>query len=233
MTFTGCVTVSLPEKTEDTPVNEVKESEPVKEVEESEPVKEAEESESVELKESESLKEASNDVEEVKSTNAQGISDDLYSYEVLVDGDLMKFPMSYDELTAFGWEFTYEDTEVLEGNSYTSGLTFTKGKDNAMMFRFINFSDSDKSVQDCYVGGARISAFTTEDMHIELPKGIVLEESTYDDVKEAYGEPTKEHNFDDSDVLSYKIDRWQYVDISIRKEQGTVTSIDINNMVEE
>ena len=57
---------------------------------------------------------------------APALSDDLYSFQLMLDGELYTFPMSYEDFTAMGWEYQGDENEQLSPNQYTVAETFAK-----------------------------------------------------------------------------------------------------------
>lgn len=160
------------------------------------------------------------------------LSDDIYSFQMKLDGDLYAFPMSYEDFTACGWEYDGNEELELAPNSYT-GETFYKGELRAYVELF-NGGLNTVPYSGCSISGMSIDAYDFEDAPetvIEFPNGVVYGTSTLDDVKAAYGEPGDVYEGDLYTKLSYEYDIYQDWEFNIDKETGVLDQFDVSNLV--
>ena len=54
------------------------------------------------------------------------LSDDIYSFQIKLDGDIYQFPMSCADFMALGWTYAEDEDTDISPNSYSS-FRFTKG----------------------------------------------------------------------------------------------------------
>ena len=97
---------------------------------------------------------AQEDSADSESTGELG--DDIYSFSMEFDGQIMKFPMTYQEFTDMGWELSSSedpDTKV-STNSYGM-LTFNKGA-SSVYADVINLGINEVGLEDCLIGGISV-----------------------------------------------------------------------------
>ena len=62
-----------------------------------------------------------------ETTNeTQALSDDIYSFQAEIDGEIYQFPMSFAEFTAKGWTYDGDAAQTMEPEQYTTAETFKK-----------------------------------------------------------------------------------------------------------
>ena len=62
-----------------------------------------------------------------ETTNeTQALSDDIYSFQAEIDGEIYQFPMSFEEFTAKGWTYDGDAAQTMEPEQYTTAETFKK-----------------------------------------------------------------------------------------------------------
>lgn len=160
------------------------------------------------------------------------LSDDIYSFEVKIDGELYKFPMSYADFTAKGWSLSGDETAEIAPNYYTSE-TFTKGDVKAYV-SLINLGINTVALSESMVGGINLESYYLDDAPdttIELPGGITYGVSTLDDVTSAYGTPSDTYEGDLYTKVTYDYASYQDIDLYIDSETGVLNEIDIRNFV--
>ncbi len=169
--------------------------------------------------------------EATASDDGAELSDDLYSFQLKIDGELYQFPMSYADFTAKGWTCKADETSELAPNYYTSE-TFTKGDLEAYV-DLINFGINTVTYADCLVGGISIDEWQFEDAPdtvIEFPGGITYGVSTLDDVTVAYGTPSDTYEGELYTKLSYDYASYQDIELYIDIETGVLDEFDLRNL---
>lgn len=162
-----------------------------------------------------------------------GLSGDIYSFQLKIDGELYQFPMSYADFTALGWEYQDDASSELSPNSYSAAEVFKKGELEAYA-KIMNLGINTVPLSECMIGGISIDTWQFQDApdtSIELPGGIVYGVSTLEDVKAAYGEPSDTYEGDLYTKLGYEYDYYQEWELYIEKESGVLYEIDVENMI--
>ena len=176
---------------------------------------------------------AQEDSADSESTGELG--DDIYSFSMKVDGQTMKFPMTYQEFTDMGWELSSSedpDTKV-STNSYGM-LTFNKGA-SSVYADVINLGINEVGLEDCLIGGISVDGSYDVDLtavSVKLPGDIELGKATLDDIKAAYGEPSDTYEGDLYTKLTYEKDSYQEVELSVFKDDNTLKEVDMRNFEE-
>lgn len=174
---------------------------------------------------------------EMQADGAGGaqLSENLYDFQIQLDGEVYQFPMSYEEFLAYGWEIssTYSDeTEKLEPNQYDL-VYFSKGDVECMAFA-LNLGLNTMPVSECMIGGISIDNFDWDlsKGEVLLPGGIRRGVSTLEDVTAAYGSATDTYEGELYTSLTYEKDYYQSVELYIYKESGVLEDVEIRNFTE-
>ena len=181
------------------------------------------------------------DTEEIKeeetkasSSNALAIlSDDLYDFQISIDGTVYQFPMWYSDFEALGWEYDGDNTETLSSNQYATTQRWKK--DNYPVYTVLaNMSINTAAFSDCMVAGITLSKydFADCDWEIILPGGIQWGVSNADDIKAVYGDPSSDYDGTYYYDMTYKYDYYREIKLSVDKETGALTEVRIENIIE-
>ena len=105
---------------------------------------------------------AAENVEESGTETEAGtaeLGDDIYSFQVMFDGDLLKLPMSCDELISMGWQAENpEDLDTMvQTNSYITGVRFVKGN-YYISADILNLGINEEPASKCLIGGIEVDA---------------------------------------------------------------------------
>ena len=185
---------------------------------------------------------ASADTASPDTAGTAELGDDIYSFQLMFGEDLLKVPMTCDELISMGWQAeSPEDLEtVVEANSYVMGVTFIKGN-NEISADILNLGINAAPAGECLVGSIGIDATGAvyenlggkiEPGTVMLPGNIAVGAATIEDIKAAYGEPSDVYENDTYTELSYEKDLYEEVTLCVYKETGTLLEADIRNFVE-
>lgn len=170
----------------------------------------------------------------VLATAQDALSDDLYSFEAMIDGVHYQFPCTYEDLTANGWVLSDDPTTTLSPDQYTF-IYFEKEGFADMRVCVYNCYSNTREVIKCYMAGfeLQIRSYDKEPaVSCEMPGGIKLNESTLDDVIAAYGEPSRRYDGDTRWSLTYSYDTYRSIEFSSSDEGKIVDSIDLENLIE-
>ena len=195
---------------------------------------EAEEPEVEEKPEAEEAPEAEEEPEkEEKKPAATGaLSDDLYDFQISIDGTVYQFPMFYSDFEALGWEYGGDNTNTLSPNQYTSVEVWKK--DGFRVYtRFANLSMNAVPYSESMVAGITLDQYNLKDCDWEiiLPGGIQYGVADADDIKAAYGEPTSDHDSDLSYSMTYQYDFYREIKLSVDKEKNALSEVKLLNLV--
>ena len=176
---------------------------------------------------------AQEDSADSESTGELG--DDIYSFSMEFDGQIMKFPMTYQDFVGMGWELSFrEDPDMkISTNSY-GFVSFNKGK-NSVSAEVMNLGINEVGLEDSLIGGITVDGSYDIDLtsvSVKLPGGIELGKSTLDDIKAAYGEPSDTYEGDLYTKVTYEKDTYQEVELSVFKDDNTLKKVDMENLEE-
>lgn len=166
------------------------------------------------------------------------LSEDVYSFQVEIDGTVYQFPMTYEEFVEKGWTLKDNATDTLRSNAYSS-YTFEKEKSSyTASVEIVNFDNSELAINQCYVGGISLDDYNfPAGMTVRLPGGITLLESTNEDVVAAYGTPSRENKTDTGSLyLDYSKGTYEEVNLYFYAKEATdapilLTKIEVENIV--
>ncbi len=215
---------------------EFSDAEPEEEVEEEpEELPEEEKKDEPEDTPEEEVKDEAEDEKESKKTTAlpDNLSDDLYDFQVSIDGTVYQFPMWYSDFEALGWEYKGDNTQQLTSNQYTVAERWSKDG-NEIYAQFANLSMNSVPFSESMVAGIELDKYMLKDCDWEilLPGGIQYGVSDVDDIKEAYGEPSRDYDSDLYYMMSYELDYYREVTLYVYKEEDALLQIKLENLVE-
>lgn len=162
------------------------------------------------------------------------LSDDIYSFQLSIDGTVYQFPMWFSDFEALGWTYIDEnEDEILKSYQYTFSCRWKKD-DITVYTQFANLSMNSVAIKDSMVSGITIDPYYLKDCDWEilLPGGIQYNVSTRDDIIAAYGEPSDEYEGDMYYDMTYEYDSYQDIELYVYKESGVLEKIELRNMVE-
>ncbi len=161
------------------------------------------------------------------------LSDDIYSFQVSVNGKVLQFPMWYSDFEAAGFTYTKDATQTLSSSQYTVGEVWTLDGVKVST-EFANLSMNTQPYTSCMVAGISFDNYYMEDANWEiiLPKGIQYGVSTKDDIIAAYGTPSSDYEGSMYYKMTYKYDYYQEISLYVYNESGVLEEIEIENMVE-
>ncbi len=163
------------------------------------------------------------------------MSDELFDYTFELDGTVYSLPFAYADLAAGGWEAKDAD-ETVPSMHFTTSSLVRSGRSYAYIMS-INPYRSEKTVAECRVGGFTIDCFSFkegEEHSFSVAKGIDFS-STEEDVRAAFGAPSREYDSDTMVALYYEEDgdAQHCVEFSFDKASGDMYSISLKNIILE
>ena len=150
------------------------------------------------------------------------LSSDPESFQVSLDGNIITLPALYSDFAELGWECDSIEGETLQpGFIMVGNASLRKGDTSLSGVNFINLSDQELPLSECYVYGFAF-AYDTKgavETSVVLPGGLHIG-STIDDITAAYGEPTEIddsrssvtkliYQFSDNNQITFEIDKNQ------------------------
>ncbi|SFD25717.1 hypothetical protein [Clostridium uliginosum] len=173
---------------------------------------------------------------EAKSIDYSALSDDLFSYDILLDGKKYTLPVNFSELEADGWSIDPASANKTIGtNFYVINIEVIKNKEHITV-SFINNSSEARKLNKCDVGSIMTFGGAGDSkVSAVLPKGISFY-ATEEEITAAYGKPSnidtsREHcdtyTFLDPNVIDKN---FQEVEILLDKEKHTFYGVELKNM---
>lgn len=161
------------------------------------------------------------------------LSDDIYSFQLQIDGEIYQFPMTYADFISYGWEYEGDEEESLDSYYVMSVESFNMGELECYA-DIVNFDINALPVKDCYIGGINIDNYSLDDWDAEIvvPGGLVFGEATAEDVRAAFGTPSYENKLDSgTEIIEYEKDYDQMYGFWFDAETGIMNEIEIENYV--
>ena len=162
------------------------------------------------------------------------LSDSLYDFQVKIGDKVYQFPMYYQDFAADWTLGKNEDPEMGVGTNSYGSISFYKGDDRVSV-DVINLGINQLPLNQCLVAGIDIDAsydFDVAATPVELPGGIVMGKSNFDDIKAAYGDPSDTYEGDLYTKYSYSKDYYEEVHFYVYKDDNTLKQVDMRNFVE-
>lgn len=161
------------------------------------------------------------------------LSDDLYDFQISVDGTVYQFPMWAADFEALGWTYDGDASQTLSSNQYTTTERWNKGE-FSVYTQLANLSMNTVGITEAMVAGITFEEYQLDgcDWEIILPKGIQYGVSNTEDVLAAYGDPTDEYDGELYYKMTYEKDFYQEIHIYVSKETNVINKIEIQNIVE-
>ncbi len=143
----------------------------------------------------ESAAESRKEEEAKKEANKSPISDDIRSYEILINGELLKFPMTQEELSKTSWKYIGETplSEIEAQPGIKVEALYSNGKAN-MIFNLINTEKEAAAASEAVVAGLHIKFNEENNLTREeviLPKNVSPDYCDLNSLKSVYGEPSE------------------------------------------
>lgn len=161
---------------------------------------------------------------------ATELSDDIYSFQMMVNGQLYALPMTYEALTQLGWELDDDEDVSVDAGYYT--METVKMGDLQAYADFINFDINALPITECYVGGLEFEIYYTDkatDFSLILPGGLAYGEATREDAEAAYGTPSRLYEGSYTTDLTYTYESYREVELSFDVETGKLCGVDVRN----
>lgn len=159
--------------------------------------------------------------DDTESDADDGAENELYSFQIKLDGVTYTLPATYSDFQQNGWEIRGED-EMVGANTKMIGV-YLKKDNETINIQPYNPGESEVKISECQIVYLSVNIKDVES--IEMPGGFKFDENTKpEDVKAKYGEPDGEYNSEDSDRYSYKYEKEVYstVDFTMYGDNATL-----------
>ena len=193
--------------------------------------------EEVEEEIEEVIEEVEEEVEEkdnkkpLKAPTSGTLSDDIYDFQISIDGFVYQIPVLYEDMVANGYSCEDDEDELPSMNYSLADVVKFGG--SKMYVQFMNFDINSAPKKDGYIVQMSIEADELDDNNeVVLAQGIKLNESTYDDIKAAYGEASDVYEGSIYNKYTYKKDIYSDIDLYCDLETGKLIEIEMQNIVE-
>ena len=146
-----------------------------------------------EKKENTESKKEENKKEETEDESP--ISSDIRSYEILINGEILSFPMSLEDLEKTSWKYIGETplSEIEAIPAIKVEALFSNGKSN-MIINLINTTSETSTADKSVVAGLHIKFNEENNLsreEVTLPKNVSPDYCDLNSLKSFYGEPTE------------------------------------------
>lgn len=174
---------------------------------------------------------AESEKESLPETTAAKLSENLYDFQLSINGIVYQFPMSYADFEAMGWTYDGESADILAVNQYVALQRWMKD-DIYVHTKLANLSEAAVPYSDSIVAGINIerSMIADCDWKILLPGGIEWGVSNADDIREAYGEPVSDYDGERYYKMTYQDDYYREIDLYVYKDTNALEQIDMENL---
>lgn len=159
------------------------------------------------------------------------LSDNLYDFQLSIDGTVYPLPMRYCDFESLGWIYGGDNTDTLSVNQYVARQQWEKDG-ISIDTKLANLSADTVAFSDSMVAGINIDRYMLKECNwkILLPGGIQWGVSNADDIKQAYGEPAFDYDGDTYYKMIYQDGYYREIDLYIYKDTNVLEQIDIENL---
>lgn len=162
---------------------------------------------------------AASAAEDLGTYEQQTLTDDIYDYQIVLDGIVYTIPLMVKELESTGWVCSDDREDMIPAQSY-GYVSFTKGE-NRIHAEVKNYNVNQQPIKDCVVNGIDID-YTSYHGEAEIAGHIKFMEAKRDDVIARFGSPSDgyEGNYFFKDT--YKVSSYQEVVLTYDCEQDLI-----------
>ena len=159
------------------------------------------------------------------------LSDDLYSFQLMLNGEIFTLPFAFEELYERGWSNDNIDDQTLNPNTRTLSDRIHNGEQEISV-AFINTGENVLALRYTNVGRISISQRQLDsfrnDAEVIFPGGITIG-STEEEVIALHGEPSEYRETALARELSYYLDIYDGIRISIDIDTNLVSEMTMTN----
>jgi hypothetical protein len=161
------------------------------------------------------------------SSEAAKLSEDLYSFQVLVGGDLITLPCTYEQMINDGWKYDGDEDELLRPEQCAVSSSWEK---NGVLLsgEMVNTSWDVLPVEACALAAVELNASAVK---AQLPGGVKVGVSGMLDVANAYGLPSSDYENCDTVQYTYHLDYNQEAVFTFSASAGVLQSVSLRNVI--
>lgn len=121
------------------------------------------------------------------------LSDELFSFSIFIDGNVIQLPCNAADLAAIGWKMKDDKATSMLADGYTTGVNVYHEDGSYITLSIYNVSGDNLTFDACEVDSISVSTYGIEGEHdIHIVGGLKIG-STKDDVIAMFGEALKEY----------------------------------------
>lgn len=158
-----------------------------------------------------------------------GLSDDLFSSQISIDGTVIQLPCNASDLAALGWIMEESKATSPLADGYTTGANVYHEDGSYMTLSIYNVSGDAVNFENCMVDDISIHGRSLGEHKVFIAKNLTIG-STKEDVIAAYGnEPSYKYESDDGKYskLEYEFENFRNK-IVFSFTDGIVSEIEVN-----
>ncbi|MGN0315230.1 MAG: hypothetical protein ACI4EG_10640 [Fusicatenibacter sp.] len=158
------------------------------------------------------------------------LPEELGSFELAIWGELYTIPESYEHFVNKGWVYQGDEERQINPESYSEDEVFEMDG-NTITVDVMNPDTTKKAVWECMIGGIHIDTNTAggQSIYVNLPGGIVMQESLAEEVEDAYGLPKDRYETENCLQLTYEFGLYQTVTLGFDTDTETLVTLDMQN----
>lgn len=157
-------------------------------------------------------------------------SSEIYEFKVDIFGNMYSLPCQLNEFKDNGWEYKDNknpESDEVKGNRHAYSDIIKE--DKIITITVFNSDADTKRFADCKVGSLYCEFSSENDLTLNLANKLSAnKDTTIDDIKKKFGEPTKTLNDGGETTLRYQKDTYVYYIFTFDTE-GKLETVDIRN----
>lgn len=174
--------------------------------------------------------------EDQATASSETLSDDLYDFQLQIQGDTYQFPMTYADFTALGWELSSREDPEMKFSSNSYGFVYFNKGELSVNVDMLNLGVNECSLEDCLVAGITIDEgygdVDWDAWNVVAPCGIAMGTANVDDIKAAYGTPSDTYESDLYTKLTYEKDIYEEIEFYVYTDGDNLRQMSLRNFVE-
>ncbi len=158
---------------------------------------------------------------------AASLGEDLYSFQVLLGGESITLPCTYERMSKAGWTYTGNEEELLKPEQRTVSSAWEK---NGVLLsgEMVNTSWDMLPVEKCVLAAVELEETNAQ---VLLPGGVLLGISGPREVLDAYGAPSAIYEDGEITRFTYRLDYDQEAVFTFAAPTGIMKSAALRNVV--
>lgn len=162
-----------------------------------------------------------------QTSYAESMSEDLYSFQILIGEDQISIPCTYEQLAQAGWTYNGDAQELLKPEGRTVSSAWEKN--GVLLYgEMVNNSWDVLPVKDCVLAAVELTDSLGKTV---LPGGILPGVSQIREVIDTYGTPSANHKSGGLTQYTYQLDYNQEAIFSFSTDTGILKEASLRNVV--